>query len=579
MRIRSSTVEAHQFPLVRRRGYDPDEVDLVMQRLAESLREYEELTARLQQELGAAEESSEAIKRTFVAAQRTRDEMIAEAALKAEATLESATADAAKVITEAETQVAAMLDQARRQVEEMLDEARREREEAAEDAEATRTEANEIIDVAKAKAESIRAQADEVITSSMAEAEATREEAAKELRRHQAEARDTLQRAKDEAERLTAEARSQAERAVSEASSEAAEKSATSRREAETLVASAINEAKGLRSRVKAETDEYRANKQAEADELVTVAENEANELRTKATAEAATATARARAEAEAVVKRAKADAADRVSAAQARSDEILDAAQRRADEVTRDAREEKIGLERRVAQLRTAVSDVERELQKLSATALERVGLIGGMIDLEHRAIEEPTDPDVAPGPAAVAARAREHVAVGTAGSSAAVTIDLTTGAVITPDSPDTDVEETIDDETAEPGAGGGGRVPAPTASAPAEVRAPAVKPRHEVPEVDALLAELRATRTEAYADPDGSGLPPAARPLVEPETPADETDEEAGGSRPKTLEQQGEPERADTEDGADAPTIYQRRAGGIRRRIEQARPRHPER
>ncbi len=447
----------------------------------------------------------------------------------------------------------------------------------------TRNEANEIIDVAKAKAESIRAQADEVITSSMAEAEATREEAAKELRGHQSEARDTLQRAKDEADRLIAEARSQAERAVSEASSEAAEKLATSRREAETLVASAINEAKGLRGRVKAETDEYRANKQAEADELVTVAENEANELRTKATAEAATTTARARAEAEAAVKRAKADAADRVSAAQARSDEILDAAQRRADEVTRDAREEKIGLERRVAQLRTAVSDVERELQKLSATALERVGLIGGMIDLEHRAIEEPTDPDVAPGPAAVAARAREHVAVGTAGGPASVTIDLTSGAVVSPERPVTD-DESVDDETSDPRAGGGGRSPAPTATAPAEVRAPAIKPRHQVSEVDALLAELRATRTEAYADPDGSGLPPAARPLIEPETPVEETteekaDDEGGAPRAETSGDEREPKTSDAGDEADAPTIYQRRAGGIRRRIEQARPRHPER
>jgi len=78
MKIESSTVEAHRFGSVRRKGYDPVEVDRVMERLVATLRSYEEDTDVLETRVREADDSVEAIRRTFAAAQRTREEMIAE---------------------------------------------------------------------------------------------------------------------------------------------------------------------------------------------------------------------------------------------------------------------------------------------------------------------------------------------------------------------------------------------------------------------------------------------------------------------------------------------------------------------
>ena len=41
MKIEASTVKAHRFGTVRRKGYDPIEVDRVMERLVSTLQAYE----------------------------------------------------------------------------------------------------------------------------------------------------------------------------------------------------------------------------------------------------------------------------------------------------------------------------------------------------------------------------------------------------------------------------------------------------------------------------------------------------------------------------------------------------------
>ena len=360
------------------------------------------------------------------------------------------------------------------------------------------------------------------------------------------QARDVLQRADDEADRVIADAQDAAERALSEATSGSAEKLATSRREAETLVASAINEAKSLRARVKAETEVLRTTRRAQTDEFATVAENEAQELRAKAKAEAATTTSRARAEAEEIVKRAKADAADRITAAQTQSGKILDSARTRAEEIVRDARQERGDLDRRIDQLQIAVTDIERELQKLSATALERAGLVSGMIELERTPIGAIVPRDFAPGPAASVAvkeRHKETAAVGGRGLAEALgkTIDVVDAPTLTPAQP---AKQAF--------------------AAPAR---PELKPRHHVPDV----AELQAKRSDIFADPDGLGMPPAARPVIEPVGAAVEGVVEA------PVEVADEMTESDGEDAGQ--TIYQRRGGGLRRRLEGTRSQHPER
>lgn len=401
MGIRSSTLAEHRFPTVRKRGYDPIEVDAVMKRLAETLSEYEAATERLDGELSAAEESSEAIKRTFLAAQRTRDEMIGEARRSAQEIAAMARAEAKAVLYECEQRAAAT------------------------------------------RAETV-GEADALV----AVAELEREHAVMEA----AAMRDEMYRLMNQRRRSTGNGLPR-------------DREADRRRESEALAASAITE--------------------------LTAVADRAGEL----------------------AKSAKTDAEDRLAAAQARSDEILTMALREADEITRGAREEHSDLLRRAADLRRAVADVERELQKIAGTALERVGFIGGLLELNS------PDHHTVPPRAA----------------------DRTTAATDTPPA-----EASLATGVSSDGGGSGGSsVTLDLTDAPAT--------RARTPN----LATLRGKRAEPFPDPDGSGRPPAARPLVEATRGA-----EAGN------------------DGRDDDdTINQRRGGGIRRRNRQDPAHHLQR
>lgn len=83
MKIEASTVEAHRFARVRRKGYDSVEVDRVMERLIATLRSHEHDTAELEARVAQADDSVDAIRRTFAAAERTRKEMVGEGAKEA----------------------------------------------------------------------------------------------------------------------------------------------------------------------------------------------------------------------------------------------------------------------------------------------------------------------------------------------------------------------------------------------------------------------------------------------------------------------------------------------------------------
>ncbi len=106
MKIEATTVEAHRFGTVRRKGYDPVEVDRVMDRLVATLRSYEADTKTLRARVDEADESVDAIRRTFAAAQRTRQEM-----------LDEGTNQAARLVADAEIDAHARLSEAKAKID------------------------------------------------------------------------------------------------------------------------------------------------------------------------------------------------------------------------------------------------------------------------------------------------------------------------------------------------------------------------------------------------------------------------------------------------------------------------------
>lgn len=108
MKIEATTVQAHRFGTVRRKGYDPVEVDRVMDRLVATLQSYEHDTGLLEVRVQEADESIDAIRRTFVAAQRTKDEMISEGATRADQIVADAQRTAARRLEDAKTRIDSM---------------------------------------------------------------------------------------------------------------------------------------------------------------------------------------------------------------------------------------------------------------------------------------------------------------------------------------------------------------------------------------------------------------------------------------------------------------------------------------
>lgn len=96
----------------RFRGYDPDDVEDFLDRVVETLRGYE-LKARqqqeqldaLQQDLAGTKEAEEAIKRTYITAQRTSQEMVSEAQEKSNTIVDKAKGQAESMVGEARADV------------------------------------------------------------------------------------------------------------------------------------------------------------------------------------------------------------------------------------------------------------------------------------------------------------------------------------------------------------------------------------------------------------------------------------------------------------------------------------------
>lgn len=93
----------------RFRGYDPDDVEDFLDRVVETLRGYEvklrqqqDDMEKLRNDVEGTKEAEEAIKRTYITAQRTSQEMVNEAQEKANRILDKAKVDAEASVKEAE---------------------------------------------------------------------------------------------------------------------------------------------------------------------------------------------------------------------------------------------------------------------------------------------------------------------------------------------------------------------------------------------------------------------------------------------------------------------------------------------
>lgn len=113
------------------RGYTEEEVDEFLDEIVASLREYEqrlreaaEQVGVLESELEASREAESAIRRTFIAAQRTADQMIEEAQVEAKKIVSDARAEAAENESErarAREEAQAEIDGMRKAVEDIRD--------------------------------------------------------------------------------------------------------------------------------------------------------------------------------------------------------------------------------------------------------------------------------------------------------------------------------------------------------------------------------------------------------------------------------------------------------------------------
>ena len=229
--ISASGAEAHRFGRVRRNGYDPAEVDAVVARLVETLRSYESKTESLERRLDEADASADAIRRTFLAAEATAEQIESEAEESARTARADAQREADELLAEARSTAAGLIATAEAESAAMAELAERLDHEIAKRRSEVMSAAQEEADAVMADAEWAAAQqkvtaADEA-SRIMDEAEQTAE-----LRERTAIMRSgyvTLSAARlgtaarEEADRVVAEAQLEAARIVEEADEDATE--------------------------------------------------------------------------------------------------------------------------------------------------------------------------------------------------------------------------------------------------------------------------------------------------------------------------------------------------------------------
>ncbi|MDJ0664211.1 MAG: hypothetical protein QNJ75_06600 [Acidimicrobiia bacterium] len=164
-----------------------------------------------------------------------------------------------------------------------------------------------------------------------------------------------LGRAQLMTDEMLAAAREEAEQILETARADAAGLVARRHERSEALITSALSEVKGLRSRSLRETNDYRDATRAEAMSLLHTAELKA--------------------------------------------EQVIEDARHEAGTLLGRARREHATLERRLAQLRSAIAEIQGQFRYLAETTLEQTEIMASMISLETEPIEEILDeaaPDV---------------------------------------------------------------------------------------------------------------------------------------------------------------------------------------
>ncbi|MBT8213523.1 MAG: DivIVA domain-containing protein [Acidimicrobiia bacterium] len=533
MKVDASTVAKHEFTAVRRRGYDPSEVDAVMARVAEALRTFEQRVVALEEALREAQEPSEAIQRILVAAQRTKDEMVAEAQLHAEELRKEAF-----------------------------------------------TTSHELIESCKAEAEMVRTESLSKAHELQTQSQATLTEAEEAADQIVASAEHIAGAIEAETEKMVAASHQEAEELLTDARREAQQRMEMSERAATATLEMAVAEADDVRDQAQTTSQRMLDDTTSETSAMVEEAETHAATVTEQATEAAEETTRSAAAEAAAVLTRSRTEAEDRLSSSQSQAGRILEHARERALEITVDAREEKDALERRLAQLRTAVSEIEAELHGLAELALERVVVAESMFALER--LEPRAAVGMVSGTAVVTAG---NVASWTPAGFPSIAVEdpPPVSEVVELVSDDSDEEPSEDDEATvadhvadviemvevtdvdeefdEP-VPSEGSVGHDVAEEPWD--APGTAGNEPEPSGFAGwgVDDLRAA--EAFAAsaglgtpiPDGSGLLPEQR--TEPES--------------LTIDLTGDEPVVEVHRDRGTQTIYQRRTGGLRRRLEEA-------
>jgi F0F1-type ATP synthase membrane subunit b/b' len=173
------------------------------------------------------------------------------------------------------------------------------------------------------------------------------------------------------------EAKQQSMAELSRARQEAAEIVATAREDADSVMQTALSDSAGIM---------LRRNERSEA--LITAALSEVKALRARALREINDYHGSKRAEADALIQTARLT-----------SDELVEKARHEAGSLLGRARREHTELERRLAQLRTAISNIEDQFRHLAESTLEQTEIMASMISLEGHDIEdviEEKQPDV---------------------------------------------------------------------------------------------------------------------------------------------------------------------------------------
>jgi DivIVA domain-containing protein len=223
--ITASAADAHRFGRVRRNGYDPAEVDAVVARLVEALAAQEQQTAQLEKRLSEADASADAIRRTFIAAEQTRGQILDVANAEAAQMRERAQRESEEAIAAAHAVAASMTADAEARAAQLntsSDELDRDIAQrrahllarAHEEADRVRTDAE--TSAAERTAEALEA-ADRIITTAHADAAEHVREAALMARSASIAAGWTRREALTTAESIIADARDRSARIIAEA--------------------------------------------------------------------------------------------------------------------------------------------------------------------------------------------------------------------------------------------------------------------------------------------------------------------------------------------------------------------------